>query len=193
MFLEGELQGSSGIQELITGFRACLSQAVTGHITAACDVLCLLSSFTITQDWMPLLSLVLLGEKKVCAFPVKIMKRVIFPSGFLSVPLKQRHWDDSSRKHTPLLISILSIHSKSPFLFLWELGEISLVFENEASFSFPHESTQPDLLATLGKKCYKTFRHGIMASDGCFPCQQHYLRPLPEPQVCTISCFQSDL
>lgn len=70
----------------------------------------------------------------------------------------------------PPLISILSIHSKSTFLFLWEIGEISLVFENEPSFSFPHKSTQPDLVATLGKKkCYKTLSQGIIASWWMLP------------------------
>lgn len=69
----------------------------------------------------------------------------------------------------PPLIAILSIHRKSTFLFLWELEEISLAFENEASFSFPHESAQPDLATVGRRKCYKTFRHGIIASWWMFP------------------------
>lgn len=100
---------------------------------------------------------------------------VIFSSYFPSVPLNQRHKDDTSVEDTtPHLISILSIHKKkSTFLFLWKLREVSLASENETSFSFPYsqERTQLNLLITVGKKERSSVGHSGQASwplDGCF-------------------------
>lgn len=101
--------------------------------------------------------LILLCEDKGCVLPIKIMKRVIFPSV-----------EDTASS----LFSTLSIHIKSTFLFIWELGEVYLVFENEALFSFPHEKTQLDLLAAVGRTESSAVKHSGQASlsrDGCFP------------------------